>query len=102
MKEVHVNDYGWTIYITVMGKDNNPLDLTLSNSVEISFSKPNSQISFLKTASFVTDGSDGQVYYTIQSGDIDEIGTWQIQVITTSSNSTLRSNIEKLKVLRNI
>lgn len=102
MQEIHVDDYGWTIYIDVKDQDENPSDLTLVESVQVSFFKSNNVGPVLRDASFVTDGSDGKIYYTVQDGDIDEPGTWQMQVVVTASSYVLRSNIVKFKVFRNL
>lgn len=102
MFEIHENDYGWTVYITVRDQDDCPSDLTLVDSVQIAFFKSNNVGPILRTAEFVNDGSDGEIFYTIQEGDIDEAGTWQMQVIVTASSFVLRSNIVKFKVYRNL
>jgi len=102
MNEIHENDYGWTIYITVKDQNDEPSDLSLVERVDISFFKSNNDGPIIREASFVNDGSDGQIYYTVQENDIDEPGTWQMQVIVTADSFVLRSNIVKFKVFRNL
>lgn len=102
MNEIHEDDYGWTLNLTVKDENGDAKDLSLCTRVNIVFSRPNNTGSISKEASFETDGSDGKIYYIVADGDIDVSGTWQLQVEAVFTNSVLRSNIQKFKVYRNI
>jgi len=102
MTEIHERDYGWRINITIKDQDGAIKDLSSCSSVQILLSRPNNSATISKTASFVSDGSDGQIYYIFDYEDIDMSGTWQLQVQLNFPNAVLRSNIEKLKVYRNL
>lgn len=101
MNEIHIDDYGWTINITIKDENGSVKDLSSCIEASIIFTKPDNT-SITREAEFVTDGSDGMIKYVVQDGDIDTVGTWQIQASTTFSSSVLRSNIEKFKVYRNL
>jgi len=102
MTEVHVDDYGWMLSLSIRDDDGSLMDISYADLVEIIFTKPNNTGNIVRTAQFINDGTDGAIYYVIEEGDIDETGTWQIQVQIKGSTSELRSNIDKLKVYRNL
>lgn len=98
--EIHYGDIGVNFNITVM---NGTAVLNVSNADNISiiFQKPDSS-DLIKTASLITDGTDGNIRYTTVSGDLDQIGTWQIQAKVDFGASVFSTDIQKFKVYRNI
>lgn len=102
MQDLQVNDIGTEIQITVKDKQNNVVDLSSATSVEIHCTPPNDSSVRVFSTSFITDGSDGNIYYIIQDGDIDIVGTWEVQVIVYFNSNLFHSNIFKVKVLRNV
>lgn len=60
---------------------------------------------FVVSSSYVTDGTDGKVTATVDAGEIDETGTWQIQgrvVISGSPDLEYHSEIETFEVDGNL
>lgn len=51
-----------------------------------------------KTASFYTDGVDGQFKYTHIAGDIDETGYWRVRLVVTGTGLNLTSTDHKFTV----
>jgi hypothetical protein len=98
--KIHQNDIGVTFKITVKERDV-VYDVSSSTSRDIVFKKPSGDL-VTKTASFFTDGTDGIITYTTISGDLDEIGSWQLQAIITEGSSVFHSEIESFKVHRNL
>ena len=98
--EIHYGDIGVNFNITVM---NGTAVLNVSNadSISIIFQKPDSS-DLIKTASLITDGTDGNIRYTTVSGDLDQVGTWQIQAKVDFGASVFSTDIQKFKVYRNI
>jgi len=98
--EIHYGDIGVNFNITVM---NGTAVLNVSNasSISIIFQKPDGS-DLIKTATLVTDGTDGNIRYTSVSGDLDQIGTWQIQAKVNFGASVFSTDIQKFKVYRNI
>jgi hypothetical protein len=100
--EIHYGDIGVNFNITVMNGAV-PLDVSNADNIYIIFQKPDmNAASVIKTASLVTNGTDGKIKYTTVSGDLDQIGTWQIQARVNFGISVFSTDIQKFKVYRNI
>jgi hypothetical protein len=76
--EIHMNDIGTQFILTIKDQDGNIVDLSTCLSKSVIFQKPDLS-SHTKAATFVTNGSDGKIYYTATSGDIEQDGFWRIQ-----------------------
>lgn len=98
--EIHYGDIGVNFNITVMN-GTAVLNVSNANSINIIFQKPDNS-DLIKTASLITDGTDGNIRYTTVSGDLDQIGTWQIQAKVDFGASVFSTDIQKFKVYRNI
>lgn len=63
------------------------VDISDATTLNICLRAP-SQADKTKTATFLTDGTDGKIYYDLVTGDLDEIGGWKIsaQVIGPTYN----------------
>jgi hypothetical protein len=100
--EIHYGDIGVNFNITVMNGAV-PLDLSNADNIYIIFQKPDmNAATVIKTGSLVTDGKDGNIRYTTVSGDLDLLGTWQIQAKVDFGASVFSTDIQKFKVYRNI
>lgn len=98
--EIHYGDIGVNFNITVMN-GTTALNVSNADSISIIFQKPDSS-DLIKTASLITDGTDGNIRYTTVSGDLDQVGTWQIQAKVDFGASVFSTDIQKFKVYRNI
>ena len=98
--EIHYGDIGVNFNITVMNGAA-VLNVSNANSISIIFQKPDST-DLTKTATLVTNGTDGKIKYTTVAGDLDQIGTWQIQARVNFGASVFSTDIQKFKVYRNI
>jgi hypothetical protein len=98
--EIHAGDIGVVFNITVMNGAT-VLNLSNANSISIIFQKPDSS-DLTKTAALTTNGTDGKIKYTTVAGDLDQIGTWQIQARVDFGASVFSTDIQKFKVYRNI
>lgn len=77
---IQQNDSGIVLLVTVKDQETNlPKDISSATNILILLKTGNNPKSSL-AASFVTDGSDGKVQYTIQDGDLSISGNWLIQV----------------------
>ena len=63
--------------------------------------KPSGTIS-TKTATFVSDGTDGKIHYTTVAGDLDETGMWKIQARVSNVTSDKRTDIGTFTVGENL
>ena len=98
--EIHVDDIGVNFNITVMN-GSVPLDVSNADNIYIIFQKPDGS-DLTKSASIVNTGSDGNIRYTTVAGDLDQVGTWQIQAKVDFTISVFSTDIQKFKVYRNI
>lgn len=98
--EIHYGDIGVNFNITVMN-GTEILNVSNANSISIIFQKPDSS-DLTKIAVLTTNGTDGKIKYTTVAGDLDQIGTWQIQARVDFGASVFSTDIQKFKVYRNI
>ncbi len=98
--EIHKGDIGTLLKITV--KDGTaPVDVSSATTKNVVLKRPAGSV-LEKPAAFFTDGTDGIVTYTTVSGDMSEIGTWEIQAFLIIGTSQFNSDIKKFKVHRNV
>ncbi len=95
--EIHVDDIGTIFTVTIVDQDDAVVDISLYSPKQLIFTKPDGT-RVEQTASFTTDGTDGKIQYTSESGDLDQPGLWQLQGIV----STLHTNITTFPVHRNL
>jgi hypothetical protein len=98
--EIRINDIGTVFYGTISDASG-AVDISGATTKQIILLKPDGT-SIQEDASFVTDGTDGQLSYTIQSGDLDVCGTWRIQWLIILSSGTWRSDQKTIKVYSNL
>ena len=98
--EIHYGDIGVNFNITVMN-GTAVLDVSNADDIYIIFQRPDGS-DLTKTATLVTNGTDGNIRYTSISGDLDQVGTWQIQAKVDFGASVFSTDIQKFKVYRNI
>lgn len=101
--EIHLNDLGTDFIVTIVDLDNAgaAIDISSATAREIIFLKADGTKD-THIASFVTDGTDGQIHYIGQAGDLDQTGTYKIQGIVTTPAGKWYSTIDKFKVIGNL
>ena len=99
--EIHKDDLGTVFRITV--KDETETAVDLSNCLEkyIVFEKPNNTI-VSKEATFYTDGTDGIIQYTVESGFLDQAALWRLQGYVVEPSGAWRTDIYEFKVHKNL
>jgi hypothetical protein len=98
--EIHVDDIGTKFTITI--KDGDDLvDVSSALFVVLIIRKPDDEI-INRDASFSSDGTDGQVYYDIVDGDLDEAGYYKLQAKVTFPNGVFFTNIHTFQVHCNL
>lgn len=79
-----------------------PIDVSGAGTLEIAFRKPD-ESEVIKTASLVTDGTDGLFEYVTVTDDLDQAGDWAIQPVITGLNGfTGRGSYSQFQVLENV
>ena len=99
-QEIHLDDVGTSFEITLYDCDG-IVDLTGALSLLYKFTDPNG-VTTQKTASFLTDGTDGKLVYNTIAGDLDSVGTWKLQAYVQLATGSWNSNIETFKVYDNL
>jgi hypothetical protein len=100
MSKIHVNDIGTDFRVTIVD-NNTAVDISSATSKTITFQKPNG-VSVEKTATFVTDGSDGKIRYITVDGDLDDGGTWKIQGKVVTPAGSWNTDVESFRVYDNV
>ena len=59
-------------------EDGVAVDVSAATTKQIKFKRPDGT-SFTKTASFLTDGTDGRLLYVTVNGDLNMAGNWKLQ-----------------------
>lgn len=74
-----VANAGATFEATLVDQDGTAMDVSAATDVMIRFIKPDGVTNVDKTATFVTDGTDGKIEYEVEAGVLDTAGRWQWQ-----------------------
>lgn len=101
LEEIRLGDIGTLFKCTI--KDNEDIvDVSTATTKLLKLFKPSGSL-LTKNASLFTDGTDGIITYTTVSGDLSELGTWQLQgKVEFTEVAQFNSSIEKFKVHRNL
>ena len=100
MGEIHLDDVGTRFEVTIKD-DGVVVDISAASVKEIIFKRQNGSL-LTKSASFTTDGTDGRIDYTTVSGDLTQVGIWNIQAKITLGSGTWRSEVEEFEVFDNL
>jgi len=95
-EDVHLNDVGTVFRLTVLD-DGAAVDLSEATTKQILFKKP-SGLLLTKSAEYYTDGLDGIIDYTSASGDLSELGEWQMQAYIVTNTSSWHGTVEEFRV----
>lgn len=101
MQEVQKDDIGTVLEITIKDQDNAVVNLASATTTEVIFKKPGGT-KVTKTATFVSDGSDGQIRYAFVDGDLDIKGIWRFQGYIVLPNGEWYTSIREFKVIDNL
>lgn len=93
METITLNDLGTSLQITVT-EDDVAVDISAATGRAIILKKPDGTTSE-KTATLLTDGTDGIVAYSTVTGDIDQLGIWDYRAKITFSATQVYYSIAK-------
>ena len=100
--EIHTGDIGTRFLFTIQDcNSTDPVDVSTASSVEIVFQKTDGSTD-TKVGSFLTDGTDGKVYYDTLAGDIDQVGYWKVQGKVNFPTGLFYSDIHRFQVFANL
>ena len=97
--EIHVNDS--TDFRLEINDDDAIVNISQATVKNITFKKPDCSV-VTKTATFLSDGSDGIIRYTCASGDLNLAGNWRIQGFVTLPSGSYSSSIQSFRVFENL
>ena len=109
--EIHENDVGTEFIVTITHCVNGvevPLPIPTATLKEIVFIKSGGdKVTFtadwtLGISGGAGDGTDGQISYFSQEGDLTPTGTYKIQGVVTTPSGKWYSAIDKFKVKSNL
>jgi len=98
--EIHVDDVGTLFIITIYDGDD-VVDISAATTKQIKFRKSDGT-TLTKTATFLTDGSDGKLDYTTVAEDLDVSGSWEIQAFVETPTGNWHSDKGYFEVLPNV
>lgn len=91
-----VDDIKVRLIVTIY-EDDAVLNISTASSKSIIIRKPDGVI-ITATATFLTDGSDGKIYYDSVSGDLDTPGLYKIQGAIVINSGTYKSSIQMFRI----
>jgi len=90
VKRMHVGEEGTVFKVHVQERDDNDVlqtvDISSLVSAKVYFEKGEDGTVIERDLSLLTDGTDGMLAYTFQSGDLDTEGRWNWQVYLVLSS----------------
>lgn len=94
-------DIGVSIIVAVTDPDGFPVNLRTATSLTIRLQMPD-QTTKNFTAVFLTDGSDGQIVYVTQTGDLSQAGEYGVQGIVVINAITKYTAVGIIRILSTI
>ena len=100
---VQLGDIGIPITLTLTNSAGTVIDVSSADTKDILISPRGGGSTKTNSASFVTNGTDGQLTYSTQSGDLDMTGMWDAQAhVTLPDSSDWRTTLHPFEVGRNL
>lgn len=101
MTDIHIGDIGTSFRVTVVDQNAAVVDISSATTKQLLFKLPNGTV-LTKTASFVTDGTDGKMEYVTAEDDLSAKGNWSLQGYVVLSGGEWHTDIAEFKVHRNL
>ena len=99
--EIRVGDIGTQFKVTI--KDGTSVvDISSATSTKQIILKKPDGTKLTKAATFLSDGTDGIMYYSTVDGDLDVPGVWKLQGKVVITGGPFSTDIYSFKVHRNL
>lgn len=98
--EIHVDDIGTNLVVT-LSDGGTAVNLSSATTKQIILLAPDGT-KLTKTATFVTDGTDGKIKYATIAGDLTQEGEWKLQAHVTMLTGEWRSDVQTFDVHPNL
>jgi hypothetical protein len=79
MSTTRLNNHGIPVELTLPDEGAVIVPIDATTTLRMIFTRPRGS-NKTRTATFKTDGTDGIASYMLVSGDLDQTGTWRIQL----------------------
>jgi hypothetical protein len=99
-QEIHQYDIGTIFEVTVL-EGETPVDLSSAAEKTMIFQKPDKTLLEVPGV-LATDGTDGVLHYTTVEDDLDQIGSWKLQLFLAFPVGEWHTDIGKFKVYANL
>jgi len=97
--EIHVGDVGTRLTL-VFYDATSLVDISGATTKQLWIRDPSGNCAKVD-GNFVSDGTDGQLYYDTLAATFDEAGTWEIQGYIVNPSGTWHSDVKEVKVYAN-
>jgi hypothetical protein len=104
MAQIHLDDVGTRLLVTVRDETGAIVDLSDASLLQFTFKRPDGSI-VVKPGTLVTDGLDGQVSYTpVDEFDaiFDMAGSWQLQGFFVLPDGSWHTGVASIYVAENL
>lgn len=99
--KIFVNDIG-TVFRATIKEDGAIVDVSSAIATKQFSFQPPDGVSFIRSATFTTDGTDGQIEYATVDDDLSVGGEWKLQAFIILTAWTGHSDIIEFKVYDNL
>lgn len=99
--EIFQYDAGIQFLVEVRDETDTAKNISTATVKQFVFKKPSTN-KLTVDCNFYTDGSDGLVYYTTTSTDLDEIGLYRLQIYLEFSSLGKHTDIGNFRVGKNL
>lgn len=98
--EIHINDIG-TRFLATIQDSGEVVNISGASQIQMIFKRPNDDV-FYRVGNFLTNGTDGKVYYDTASGDLVDAGLHKLQAKVYLPSGTYYTDIYSFQVHCNL
>jgi hypothetical protein len=85
IENVIVGEYGYPVFLHLVDENNDDVNLTSYDILQVLLRTPDDLKTVTYTATLFSDGTDGKIYFTPATTDLDRAGTWKGMVKLTDT-----------------
>lgn len=101
MKKIQQFDVGTTVRLALVDEAGKAADLSTATGLEVWFGPPKGP-GRMRAAILSGAATAGKIEYTLEPGDLDQFGRWQVQGKVSFPAGALFSRVVELDVLPNV
>ena len=98
--DIRKGDIGVLFRNTVKDQNENVVDISSASYMRLDFKKPLSSVLLSVTPVFTSGGTDGRIQYFSVSGDLDEVGVYEMQAYIVVGSGQFHTDIKRFRVER--